>query len=136
MENKKGISKLSAQLKSKLSLAYLDAVLQGSPAPLADFYSTNEAVLKNNYGISLNQILNIDKEDLGKVRNIKLKNPAIDNSQENAESNIQIEPTESKDKVEKKEPTNEASSFDWIYPVGGLIAAGTGIYLIYKSLKK
>jgi hypothetical protein len=132
MEKGKGISKLSADLKSKLSLAYLDAVLQGSPAPLVDFYTRHEATLKNNYGVSLNQILNLDKEGLERVRNIRLKQPA-NNTEQGAEQGGVQKNSEPKSKESNQE---SISSFDWIYPTGGLIAAGVGVYLIYKSLKK
>jgi hypothetical protein len=136
MEKGKGISKLSADLKSKLSLAYLDAVLQGSPAPLVDFYTRHEATLKNNYGVSLNQILNLDKEGLERVRNIRLKQPA-NNTEQGTEQGAEQGGVQKISEPKSKESNQESiSSFDWIYPTGGLIAAGVGVYLIYKSLKK
>ena len=76
--------------------------------------------------------MNLDKEGLERVRNIRLKQPA-NNTEQGAEQGGVQKNSEPKSKESNQE---SISSFDWIYPTGGLIAAGVGVYLIYKSLKK
>ena len=116
-------SSMTADLRQELSVAWQQTVEQGNLYPMIEFYNRHEARLQNDYGLSLNELMGINHNDL----NIPSAEPPIrptikvEDSPENPLSGLVFQ-----------QPKRTENTFSTI----AIGAFALGAFLIIKSFKK
>lgn len=112
---------IAGDLKYEYKVAYQQTLNEGSLYPLMQFYVNNERELKENYNISINDLIGLDNDKLNAIANLGQKEADKVPLQFVADTN----PIVFDDVLAK-----------YVYPSVGLIAGAVGIFIIIKSLKK
>lgn len=113
MSEQTTIGHLTEQLRAEYAVAMQVSAETGSPAALVEFFEANDASLQKNYGISLQELLNISPETLEKVKNFQMggKKPVL--------------------------PQPERPQYDWgtLYLIVGVLGGILGIGMLIKALR-
>jgi hypothetical protein len=107
---------LVGNLKEEYGVAVMEAHSVGSFQPLVKFYNDNEQELETNYGISLNDLIGLSEDAQNSLTNYGEPIP------------LTSEPSYS-EKVER-------IMKELVLPILGIIAGGTAVLILIKTLKK
>ena len=124
MSNLRGaISNMTADLRQELSIAWQQVVEQGNLYPMIEFYNRHETRLQNDYGLSLNELMGFDPNDLNVTSNGQPIRPIIEtkDSADNPLSGLIFD-----------QPRRTENTFSIV----AISAFALGAFLIIKSFKK